>query len=458
MNRSAAAPPENCLELRDDCLGGASILVDPARVQKAISPPISQASSARILTLDGWRKPAFHIAIFVFAVAVVIARRPDAVFHAQFYAEDGRVWFADAYNIGSFSAMLHPQDGYFQTLPRLGAALALLVPFSLAPLVMNLVAIIIQAIPVNLMLSSRSAPWGSFRFRAGLAALYIFLPNTREMASTITESQWILALIAFLLLMALPPKRALFDVVALMLCSLTGPFCLFLLPVAVTLLCIGRGRSRWINTGALSIGLFIQGLSLLFHSSARPHPFLGANLEWLSRILSGAIYLGTLLGGNGLGPHLSSWALFGITVTGTAVMLLGVRFSAEAMRCLLFLSCVMLVASLINPAAFPATGNTAWKLLATCAGARYWFFPSLAFAWSLAYLARSSTQWVRCVGCFLLFSMSVGLLRDARYPAFKNLTDEYTERMMAAPAGSVVVVPLNPSGWDMRLIKHDRPE
>ena len=36
-------------------------------------------------SLRSWQ----HIAIFLFACAVLIARKPDAVFHAQFYGEDG---------------------------------------------------------------------------------------------------------------------------------------------------------------------------------------------------------------------------------------------------------------------------------------------------------------------------------------------------------------------------------
>jgi hypothetical protein len=45
------------------------------------------------------------------------------------------------------------------TVPRLGAALAQLVPFSRAPLVMSILQIALLALPVNLILSSRSAGW-----------------------------------------------------------------------------------------------------------------------------------------------------------------------------------------------------------------------------------------------------------------------------------------------------------
>ena len=149
-----------------------------------------QDQQDRQTVLRSWHRGA----IFLLSCAVLITRRPDAIFHAQFWAEDGHVWFADAYNLGWWTALFRTQDGYFQTLPRLGAALALLAPIALAPLVLNLIAITVQALPVNLLLASRSSAWGSLRFRAFLACTYLALPNCREIIAIITSSQWILTL------------------------------------------------------------------------------------------------------------------------------------------------------------------------------------------------------------------------------------------------------------------------
>src|ERR1039457_6186574 len=94
-------------------------------------------------------RPWQHGAISLFACAILAARRPDAIFHSQFYAEDGHVWFADAYNLGWWPALFRTWTGYFLTLPRLAAALALLVPLLRAPLLLNIVAICIQALPAS---------------------------------------------------------------------------------------------------------------------------------------------------------------------------------------------------------------------------------------------------------------------------------------------------------------------
>ena len=178
-------------------------------------------------------RPWQQVLIFLLACAVVVSRRPDALFHAQFWTEEGHVFFAEAYNFGGWTALFRTYEGYFHAFPRLAAALALLVPLSFAPLVLNIIEIVLQALPVNLLLSSRSSAWGSLRFRAFLAGIYLSLPNNREMCNGIAQAQWILALCAILLLTASIPKSIvgrIFDISMLLLSSLTGPFCIFLLP------------------------------------------------------------------------------------------------------------------------------------------------------------------------------------------------------------------------------------
>src|SRR5664280_1271684 len=133
-----------------------------------------------------WR---WHVLAFVAAAGLVVSRRPDAIVHAQFFAEDGHVWFADAYNRGWFTSLFRTQDGYFQTLPRLAAALSLLVPLSWAALVINLIGLIIQILPVPLLLSRRLSRLGSLQLRAALAFVYICLLYTSPSPRDRTRSR-----------------------------------------------------------------------------------------------------------------------------------------------------------------------------------------------------------------------------------------------------------------------------
>ena len=407
-------------------------------------------------------RPWQHGAIFLFACLILISRRPDAIFHAQFYAEDGHVWFADAYNLGWWSALFRAQDGYFQTFPRLAAALAQLVPFALAPRVLNLAALAAQALPVNLLLSARSSAWGSLRFRALLAFTCLALPNSREMLIIVTSAQWLLALCAFLVLVSSSPAgtadRAR-DLLLLALCGLTGPFCFFLLPIAAFLAWKRGERWRWIMTGVLLAATFVQAWALLvIDRGGRAHAVLGASAALFTRILAGQIYFATLLGGNSLAAN-SSPVVFSVllcaAIAGTALLAVCFSRAGLEMRLLLVLTCMFLIASLISPAAYPPPGMSRWEMLAKVAGIRYWYFPTLACVWSILWAVRSRIEALRAVAVIFLCVMCFGVVRDWKQPALEDLHfAESAQSFAAAPPGTVMVIPENPPGWNVRLVKH----
>jgi hypothetical protein len=403
-----------------------------------------------------------HGVVFLAACLIFVARRPDAIFHAQFYAEDGRVWFANAYNLGWFAALLRPQDGYFQTLPRLGASLSLLVPFVYAPLVMSLIAVFVHALPANILLASRSSGWGSLRFRAVLAAVYVVLPNSWEISCGITESQWVLALCAFLTLVACSPRsvgvRAV-DAAILMLCGLTGPFSFFLLPIAIFLL--WRRRTGWRLATVVLFGLttILQVCAFFIGARGPRHTIVsGASVAWFIRILSGSVYLGTLIGGNeiGLRPgHSMFLFLLCVAIVGTAVIAICIAKANVEMKLFLLFSAMIFGATLVAPNIRPIPGLTGWQELTIAAGIHYWFLPALAFAWSLLWCFRQETPLLKVVSVPLLFLMCFGIVRDFRRPAFPDLKFAvYAERLREVPVGATVTVPINPAGWDMILVKH----
>lgn len=417
------------------------------------------APEAGLQELRGWQ----HVAIFLFACAVLVLRRPDAVLHPQFWAEDGHVWFADAYNLGWWHALFRAQDGYFQTFPRLGAAVALLFPLALAPLALNLIAIAAQAIPVPILLSKRSAGWGSLRFRALLAAMYLALPNCREMGAIITSSQWILALCVFLLLAAAVPTRTpgrIADVAVFSLCGLTGPFCFLLVPLAIYRVWRRREqeRWRWVQAGMVAAFCLLQAWGLLvINPGGRAASALGASPALFMRIVAGQVYLGTLLGSNGLAARAGVGMLVllvCVAIGGTAIAAICFKEATTEWRLLFVFSCTLLGASLASPAAYPPAGLTRWELLANVGGIRYWFFPTLAFAWCLLWCVRRRKGAMAAIASVLLVVMTFGIVRDWNHPAFKDLHyREFAESFSTSPAGTDVVVPENPQGWTVRLIK-----
>jgi hypothetical protein len=62
------------------------------------------------------RRPIFHVIVFLFAFLLIFSRRPDAILNAQFFAEDGQRWFADAYQRGWHCLVIPDQAGDISTL------------------------------------------------------------------------------------------------------------------------------------------------------------------------------------------------------------------------------------------------------------------------------------------------------------------------------------------------------
>jgi hypothetical protein len=403
----------------------------------------------------------WQVLVLCAAAALIISRQPQAFFHAQFYGEDGHVWFADAYNRGWLTPLFRTQDGYFQTLPRLAAALALVWPLAFAPLVMNIVGLTVQILPVPVLLSGRLSNWGSLRFRGVLAVVYLVMPNCSELNVTVTEAQWHLALVACLLVLAEVPGSAagrLFDVAILVLCGLTGPFCILLLPVAVMFLALRKDARRWVSVAILSCALAIQIHALLFIDSARHLSFpLGASMEGFARILAGQVYLGTVLGSNMLGTTAGAPFLVAIAIAGTLIACYVLFRTGREFRLFLLFSSFILAAALANPKTGPQYSyTTAWQVLAAMPAAHYWFFPTLASWWGVTWLLSGSrrSQLSQAIGTLLIPVMLVGVIRDWRHPAHEDLKfAKYANKVMASKPGEAIVIPETPAGWTLRLVK-----
>src|SRR5437773_5713484 len=197
-------------------------------------------------------------------MTIVVSRRPDAVSNPQFWAEDGKFWFADAYNTGGVGPFLQPYYGYLHLVPRLTALVSQALLLRRGPLLFNLVAIVIEILPVQLLVSSRPSGLGGVSTRMLLAFLCLSLPHTSETHSNITNAQWYLALLAFLVLVSAPARTwgwRSFDILAVVSSSLSGPFAFMLAPVAALVWWkrrgqIGRASCRegvWVCGGVVAV-------------------------------------------------------------------------------------------------------------------------------------------------------------------------------------------------------------
>lgn len=402
--------------------------------------------------------PALQLLAFFVCAALVVSHRPDALFNPQFFAEDGSIWFPEAYMTGWLSALFHSRNGYFQTLPRLAASIALLAPFRFAPLVMNLIGITVQVLPVNLLLSARCRNWAPLFARALMAMLYLGLPNTRELDAAPEEGQWHLALLACILVLACSPLKKrwrVLDIAVILLSGFSGPFGVILLPIALIFWWQRRETWRLIVAGAVAVAAVIQLSALLTSAEAtRSHAILGATPKLAIQLLAGQVYLGAMLGQSGVQVNRSPAVLAFIALLGSVVIVY-CFFKARLEWKLLIVFCALVFAASLKS---PMVSMTVpqWQVLRDASGIRYWFFPMIAFVWALAWCATlSSNSLFRFAGVAGLLMTSAGIATDWRYPAY---TDHhfatYAAQFGAAPPGTMINVPIFPDGWTMRLVKH----
>ena len=427
---------------------------------------------ARLRTLSVLEVPAdysvlFQLSAFLLGFGIIFSRRPDAILNAQFWAEDGQRWYADAYQFG-FRCLLMPDElgGYFHSVSRLSALVASIFPFSRAPLVMNLCAIAIQILPASIFLSSRFSNIALWK-RLAAAFVYFALPNTYEVNANATAIQWHLGLLACLVLLAPSThswKWNVFDGSVLVLISLDSPIGVVLLPLAATVWWIRRSRGSAISLASLLPGALVQGLTVLL-SRSRPTAPNGANVHRFVSILGGQIFMSPLVGNTTL-VHMA-WRHFPdyifaretfAFVIGVAILLYALKFAPAELRLFILFGFAILSLSLARP--IPGTmPQPQWELMSFPGhGNRYYFLPSISFMAALLWIASSAPKIPRLIAGVLLLLLPIGIVRDWEYIPFTDLHfKEYASKFEASPPGTKIEIPLNPinaAHWTMELTKH----
>ena len=420
---------------------------------------------------------AFWVCTAALTGALLVLRRPDAVLHAQFWAEDGVAWYADAYNLGAIRALLQARDGYLALLPRLVAAASQWLPLLRAPLLFNLIALMIEALPPLFLVSGRMRNIGPLSLRCGLALLYLLVPESSEVHANITNSQWHLDVLACLVLIAPAPRSRwgrVFDVAVLALCALSTPTGALLLAVALVRtagpLLFRRWthvqpsgpetRWSWIQTSVLAACALVQELALLTAGGTRLRTSLGAGVDKFARIVAGQIALPVFLGRNRLydfshdSRTITLAAIVITIVTGLVILYALLRGSTE-LRCFIFLAVLVLLAALTFPNVQPVAYQ--WDPFLFPGGAlRYWYIPKLALMATLVWLLGSQRPvTVRVLAGVLTCVMAFALVTHWAYRPFEDFHFEsYAAAFKELPSGAIGQFPLNPAGiWTMKLVK-----
>jgi hypothetical protein len=411
-----------------------------------------------------YKAKLFHLVAFITTSLIVFSRRPDAILNAQFFAEDGQRWYADAYHFGLRSLLIPDEGGgYLHTVPRLAALLSLLFPLSRAPLVMNLFAITIQVLPVTIFISSRFPSIPLWK-RLLVCLFYLGTPNSYGTNANATNIQWHLGLLACLVLSALPPTSRgwqVFDSIVLVLISVESPMGIVLLPVAATILWMRRNRWSCVSLALLVPGAIIQTIVVLT-SHARQLGTNGATLGRLITILGRQVFLASLVGENKV-LHFalrysvdSSFVLESLaTAIGLAVLTYALRYARWELKLFIGFSYTVFALSLARPIA-GALVRPQWEwLLFPGTSNRYYYLPIISFMTAVLWIVNYAPgRMARVFGIALLLFLAIAVHRNWRYPAFEDMHfQEYASKFQAAPSGTRMLIPINPPGVNMVLVK-----
>ena len=169
------------------------------------------------------------------AFVVLVARRPETVTRAEFYAEDGRVFFLGTYFGDPGEVLLRTYNGYLHAVPRLVGMAERLVPMEVAPGLANMISLLVVALVAGYLASDRLAPLlPDRRARLVAAAGFVILPATQETLGSIAFIQAYLLVVLAAVAMADPPRsrggRAL-EATAVALSALSTPVAIVLAPL-----------------------------------------------------------------------------------------------------------------------------------------------------------------------------------------------------------------------------------
>lgn len=406
-----------------------SSLVVPTNNMHAVTTSAAARQGARLSGL--WHQPPRWLPFAL--LPLLWARRPDAFLNPQFWAEDG--YFYDVMLHDGPGSIFYPYSGYLHLLPRLAAWIALGIRPREVPALFNAI-VVLALLAVGCALCSRrtNLPHKTFM----VLGLYL-VPAVDEVFFSLTNVQWILALLLVLMLIRADASSwtgVSLDCIVAGIVSLTGPFSVVLAPLFVGMAFRRRNLAAFALAGTVLIGASIQLYFIVSTPGEVDHrPFLpGCILPIFGR------RFGIQLFGLGFwrdlvaGTPLTIWGVLCVSFLAVAG---GIRGRYRSERAVIATGCAVYMAA----AFFRARHDMGFLLVSS---ERYVFAPKVLFLWLLAafpWQARPGRVFGMLAFLAFLGTAPVGFrirpLVDYHWP-------EYAPKIAA---GISVRIPINPTGW-----------
>lgn len=408
-------------------------------------------------------KTLLSLLIFSGVFFLTVARRPDIIFQAQPWAEDGTVWLSDAYNNGIFSSLLHPQNGYYQTVSRVAYGIGLFFGVSKAAIVANMMAVSIRCFFVMFVLSKRFS-FVDIKYRVAAALYFIVMPNVSEGFANITNIHWYLSIYLMAIIIANKPegkKWRLHDLLVLFVSSLSGPFIIFIaVSMLVKKIFVYKSFSRIFK----SITVFdvcagflfvIQFLSILMNSAGdRSSAPLGANFDTLCDIIVYRVIGGTFVPSEYI-HFLSLGGMFNEFIFVAVSLLIIFTFFMRGWRFKVVSVFVLLMIGFALAKPMMSMDSPQWPIfLMPNTGERYFIVTNFSFFCMILFFINEIDKKTYIVLMTLLILIMPPLLKGFNIPPVEQVGFKEDLLMFNnSDQGSLTKIRIAPQGWYMVLKK-----
>jgi hypothetical protein len=204
--------------------------------------------------------------------AAGLLRQPGAGAMDTVWAEDGKIFLADATNKSFFRALAESYNGYYQAVPRLLAEPASLLPASWAAGFLAIESALVTALFALIVYVASGAQLRS-RLARFVAAAIAVVPavGMADVPNSLANVHWPGLYALFWILLWVPAGRAgriVGTVVAILVCA-TNILAVVFVPLALLRALVRRDRHSIVLTAGVTLGVTVHLLGLALGASSR---------------------------------------------------------------------------------------------------------------------------------------------------------------------------------------------
>ena len=212
--------------------------------------------------------------LFVLAIVLPLLRQTGTPSWRTIWAEDGSIYFQQAYRHGGLAVLFRGYGGYLQLPPRLLGGISAFIPIGQLALFLAVSAQVVNALLATFVYWA-SDGWITSRLaRLALASLVVLMPVlVHENTATISNTIWTFVAVAPWALVSLaerPLAVSFRSIVAFLAATATALAAIFV-PLAIGYALIRKTRATWMVVIAFCTGLAVQAAVVSHTKDDRRH-------------------------------------------------------------------------------------------------------------------------------------------------------------------------------------------